>query len=64
MESYFTQAWNSFMKVVSWMKDTTILTVGGNDVTFLGLLIFCAVFNLILWVIYEILGLVINIAGE
>lgn len=62
MELYFNQAWNTFMRVVSWMNDTTILTVGGNNVTFLGLIIVCAIFNLILWVIYEILGLVIDIA--
>lgn len=64
MESYFDTAWYNFMKVVTWMKDTTILTVGGNDVTFLGLLIFCVVFNFILWVIYELLELGIFIAGH
>ena len=62
MESYIQSAWNCFMKVVSFMKDTTILTIGGNNVTFLGLLIFCAIFNLILWILWELLDLVINIA--
>ena len=62
MESYIVSAWNCFMRVVSFMKDTTILTIGGNNVTFLGLLIFCAIFNLILWIIWELLDLVINIA--
>ena len=62
MESYIQTSWNCFMKVVSFMKDTTILTIGGNNVTFLGLLIFCAIFNLILWILWELLDLVINIA--
>lgn len=62
MEWYIQSAWDCFMRVVNFMKFTTILTIGGKDITFLGLLITCVLFNFILWVIYEILGLVIDIA--
>lgn len=61
MESYFDAAWNLFMYVVNWMQDTTILTVAGVNVTFLGLLIVLTVFCFLLWVIYELLGLYIAI---
>lgn len=62
MESYIVSAWNTFMRVISFMKDTTILTVGGVNVTFLGLLIAITVFEILIWVIYELLGLVIDLA--
>lgn len=62
MESYIQSAWNIIMSIVSFMKDTVILTVGGNQVTFLGLLIVTMVVNFLLWVIYELLGLVIDLA--
>lgn len=62
MESYFDTAWNLFMYVVNWMQDTTILTVAGVNVTFLGLLIALTVFCILLWVIYELLGLIIDLA--
>lgn len=62
MESYFDVAWNLFMYVVNWMQDTTILTVAGVNVTFLGLLIALTVFCILLWVIYELLGLFIDLA--
>lgn len=63
MESYIVNAWNCFMRVVSFMKDTTILSIGGNNVTFLGLLVFCCLVNLIIWIIYELLGLFIEVSG-
>lgn len=62
MESYFDVAWNLFMYVVNWMQDTTILTVAGVNITFLGLLIALTVFCILLWVIYELLGLIIDLA--
>lgn len=51
MESYFDQAWFLFTSVVNWMRSTTILTVGGVDVTFLGLLLSCVAINLIFGII-------------
>ena len=51
MESYFDQAWFCFTSVVNWMKSTTLLTVGGVDVTFLGLLLSCVAVNLIFGII-------------
>ena len=62
MENYVQSAWDLIMRVVSFMKDTVILTVGGTQVTFLGLLICTMVVNFLLWVIYELLGLVIDLA--
>lgn len=63
MEGYFQTAWNCFMRTVSFMKDTTILSVGGHNVTFLGLLLVCTVFNLIVWLIYSLLDLLIEVSG-
>lgn len=62
MEGYFQSAWVIFMRVVSYMKDTTILTVAGHNVTFLGLLIAIIIFDILLWVVYELLGLAIDLA--
>ena len=62
MESYIQSAWNIIMRIVSFMKDTVILTVGGTQVTFLGLLIVTMVVNFLIWVVYELLGLVIDLA--
>lgn len=51
METYFNQAWYLFTSVVNWMRSTTLLTVGGVEVTFLGLLLSCVAINLIFGII-------------
>ncbi len=61
MEWYFQEAWDKFLIVVDWMKSTTILTVGGVNVTFLGLLITISIFDILLWVIYQLLDVAIDI---
>lgn len=61
MEWYIQSAWNFFTRILAWMNETTILSVAGINVTFLGLLITLAVFEILLWVIYEVLELAISI---
>lgn len=46
-EDYMINAWNNFKNLTSWMADTTILTVNGINITFMGLLVSVAVFTLI-----------------
>ncbi len=47
MESYITSAWNLFSNLVQWCSSHTILTIGGINITFLGLgigiLVFCII---------------------
>ena len=56
MESYIVNAWNIFLQVITFMNSTTILTVGGISVTFLGLLVTTVLVSMFVWVIYEVLG--------
>lgn len=56
MESYIINAWNIFLQVITFMNSTTILTVGGVSVTFLGLLVTTVLVSMFLWVVYEVLG--------
>lgn len=56
MENYIVNAWNIFLQVITFMNSTTILTVGGISVTFLGLLVTTVLVSMFLWVIYELLG--------
>ena len=62
MESYIQSAWNNVLRIISFMQNTVILTVGGVQVTFLGLLICTMIINFLIWVLYELLGLVIDLA--
>lgn len=55
MESYIQAAWNSFMQVIGFMQSTTILSVGGINITFLGLAVFIVFFNILSWVVFELL---------
>ena len=55
MEWYIQEAWYIFLVVVSWMSDTTILTVHGVDITFMGLLLFGVAFRLILSIVAALL---------
>lgn len=57
MESYLQIAWNIFLQVVTYMNSTTILSIGGIDVTFLGLAIFIMVFSVLSWVVFELLDI-------
>ena len=57
MESYIQNAWNNVLRIISFMQDTVILTVGGVEVTFLKLLICTTIINFLIWVWYELLGL-------
>lgn len=54
MEWYINEAWLNFSRLVYWMGSTTILSVGGTDVTFLGLLIVLALFDILVWLIFTI----------
>lgn len=56
MESYVISAWNIFIQVITFMNNTTILSVGGVNVTFLGLLVTTVLVSMFVWVIYELLG--------
>ena len=56
MESYIVNACNIFLQVITFMNSTTILTVGGISVTFLGLLVTTVLVSMFVWVIYEVLG--------
>lgn len=59
MESYLQSAYNLFLNLVTWMKNTTILTIRGNNVTFLGLLIALTIFNIlvsVIWYIIDVYG--------
>lgn len=56
MESYVVSAWNIFLQVITFMNNTTILSVGGVNVTFLGLLVTTVLVSIFVWVIYELLG--------
>lgn len=54
-EIYMNEAWQIFTDLTYWMGHTTILTVNGVDITFMNLLWFGVVFDLILALIGEIL---------
>lgn len=56
MESYLVTAWNIFLNVITFMQTTTILTIGGVDVTFMGLAVTLVFFNILYWVVFELLG--------
>lgn len=56
MEGYLISAWNIFLNVITFMQSTTILTVAGIDVTFLGLAVTIVFFNILSWVVFELLG--------
>lgn len=56
MESYIVTAWNIFLNVVTFMSSTTILTVGGINVTFLELAVAIVMFNILAWAVYELFG--------
>ena len=51
MESYIVTAWQLFSTLVQWCNETTILVVGGVNVTFLGLAIGILVFLIISYAI-------------
>lgn len=57
MESYLQTAWNIFLQVVTYMNSTTILSIGGINVTFLGLAIFIMFFSVLSWVVFELLDI-------
>ena len=57
MESYIVNAWNIFLSVITYMQTTTILTVGGVNVTFLGLAVVIVLFNILSWVVFELFDL-------
>lgn len=52
-ENYFFQARAILQLVIAWMQETVILRVGGVNVTFLGLLIICVVYRIIVTVIHH-----------
>lgn len=52
-ESYFFQARAILTMVLEWMQETVILRVGGVNVTFLGLLITCVVYRILVTVIHH-----------
>lgn len=54
MESYIVSAWNIFLSVITYMQSTTILTVAGVNVTFLGLAVVIVFFNILSWVVFEL----------
>lgn len=54
MESYIVTAWNIFLQVINYMQSTTILTVGGISVTFLGLGVAIVLFNILWWVVFQL----------
>lgn len=49
------QAFQLMTRLIDWMKATTILNVGGVDVTFWGLLLTCVVFKLIMSLVWALL---------
>lgn len=55
MEPYMVQARQILIDLTHWMANTTILTVNGIDITFMGLLLFGVVFDLILSLISYLL---------
>lgn len=55
MENYIVMAWNVFMQVIGFMQETTILSVGGVNVTFLGLAVAIIIFSIAHAVIYTLL---------
>lgn len=54
IESYIQEAWMNFSRLVFWMATTVILQVNGQPVTFLGLLIVLAIFDILIWVFYTL----------
>ena len=53
-ENFMQQAWDNFIALTSWMANTTILTIGGVDFTFLGIGVFCVAWILIVELIQKI----------
>ena len=56
MEGYLTSAWNIFLSVITFMQSTTILSIAGINVTFMGLAVTIVFFNILSWVVFELLG--------
>lgn len=54
MESYLQNAMNIFSTVLNFLSTTTILTVGGVSITFLGLGCFVMAFSIISYIIQAI----------
>lgn len=55
MESYILTAWNIFLNVITYMNSTTILSVAGINVTFMNLAVTIVFFNILSWVVFELL---------
>ena len=53
-DSYMVQAWNIFTQVLNFMKNTTILSIGGVNITFLGLACSIMAFTIIVELIQHI----------
>lgn len=58
MESYVTSIWSIILTILNFMSNTVILTVGGIQITFLGLAIFVLLMGLLFWVFDELLGFI------
>lgn len=58
MESYIQNAWENFLLIVNFMQSTVIFTIGGLNITFLGLLICTMVINILYWLLFELLGFI------
>lgn len=61
MESYLQSAFDNYLALVNWMRNTTILVIYGQNVTFLGLLICTFTIHILIWVLYELFGLLTDI---
>ena len=53
-EWYLQEAWMNFSRLLYWMANTTILSINGQNVTFMGLLIALAIFDILVWLFFTI----------
>lgn len=53
-EGYMQNAWTNFTMLTSWMSNTTILTIGGENITFMGLMLYVALFNIACYFVNKI----------
>ena len=58
MEGYIASIWSIILTILNFMSSTVILTVGGIQITFLGLAIFVLLMGLLFWVFEELLGFI------
>lgn len=53
--SAYQAAWQLYINLLTWMRTHVILNIFGEDITFLGLLLWCAIVKIVIALIHAVL---------